>query len=292
MRIFSRNVNWLRAIIKKWDFQKFIEQVSPDILGLQEIKVKKEQLDQFFLDDLQNKWYYLFFNPAEKKWYSWTAIFSKIKPKNLIKWINLTDEELEEVIYEKGLFEHNQHNHYKNISQEIEEVIKNDSEGRVLTAEYNDFYFTTVYTPNAKWDLSRLDFRQIWDLAFLKYMKKLEKTKPVIFCWDLNVAHKEIDLKNPKANMGSHWFTIQEREWFSNFIKHWFIDTFRYFYPDKKDAYSWWSYFWKARENNSGWRIDYILISEKLVPYLKEAVILSDIYGSDHCPVGITLELN
>ena len=288
MKILSRNVNGLRAVLKKW-FKDFLKNENPDILGLQEIKVQPEQMDQFVLDDFRNMWYHLYFNPAKKKWYSWTAIFTKIKPLNVFKWIQLTTEEFKEILDKFWYFEHNQQNHYQAIPDEIENVIHQDNEWRVLTAEFDDFYFTTVYTPNAKWDLSRLDFRQIWDAAFLKYMKKLEKKKPVIFCWDLNVAHKEIDLKNPKANIGSHWFTFEERQWFENFIKNWFIDTFRYFYPDKEWAYSWWSYFGNARKNNSGWRIDYVLISKELLPKLKEAFILNQIDGSDHCPVWIEL---
>ena len=273
MRLLSRNVNWLRAIVKKW-FIDFLKNINPDILGLQEIKVQPEQLDQFFLDELEQSWYKVFLNPAKRKWYSWTAILTKKEPLKIIKWIQI---------------DKNFTKKYSEYEKEIEEVIHQDKEGRVLTAEFDDFFFTTVYTPNAKPDLSRLDFRQIWDEAFLEYMKKLDKIKPVIFCWDLNVAHTEIDLKNPKANEWSHWFTIEERKGFSNFLQNWFIDTFRYFYPDKTWAYSWWSYFWNARKNNSWWRIDYFLISNKLIDKLKDAFILPEITGSDHCPVGIEL---
>ena len=287
LKILSRNVNWLRAILKK-GFLDFLKQEQPDILGLQEIKVHPDQMDQFVLDEIKDLGYHLYFNPAEKKGYSGTAIFSKIKPLNVFKWINLSQEEFKDIIHTVPGLRNN--NHYKALPEEIENVIHKDNEWRVLTAEFDDFFFTTVYTPNAKWDLSRLDFRQIWDAAFLKYMKKLEEKKPVIFCGDLNVAHKEIDLKNPKANQGSHWFTLEERQGFENFIKNGFIDTFRYFYPDKEWAYSWWSYFGKARQNNSGWRIDYILISKQLLPYLKEAFILNQIEWSDHCPVWISLD--
>ena len=287
LKILSRNVNWLRAILKK-GFLDFLKQEQPDILGLQEIEVHPDQMDQFVLDEIKDLGYHLYFNPAEKKGYSGTAIFSKIKPLNVFKWINLSQEEFKDIIHTVPGLRNN--NHYKALPEEIENVIHKDNEWRVLTAEFDDFFFTTVYTPNAKWDLSRLDFRQIWDAAFLKYMKKLEEKKPVIFCGDLNVAHKEIDLKNPKANQGSHWFTLEERQGFENFIKNGFIDTFRYFYPDKEWAYSWWSYFGKARQNNSGWRIDYILISKQLLPYLKEAFILNQIEWSDHCPVWISLD--
>jgi len=273
MKILSRNVNWLRAIIKKW-FIDFLQTINPDILGLQEIKVQPDQLDQFFVDDLEQLGYKLYLNPAKRKWYSWTAILTKIKPLNIIKWIQIDEDFTKK---------------YPEYAQEIEEVIHQDKEWRVLTAEFEDFFFTTVYTPNAKPDLSRLNFRQIWDEAFLEYMKKLGQIKPVIFCGDLNVAHTEIDLKNPKANEWSHWFTIQERQWFSRFLKNGFVDTFRYFYPDKTGAYSWWSYFWNARKNNSWWRIDYVLVSEKLTDRLKSAFILPEIMGSDHCPVGIEL---
>ena len=287
LKILSRNVNWLRAILKK-GFLDFLKQEQPDILGLQEIKVHPDQMDQFVLNEIKDLGYHLYFNPAEKKGYSGTAIFSKIKPLNVFKWINLSEKEFKDIIHTVPGLRNN--NHYKALPEEIENVIHKDNEWRVLTAEFDDFFFTTVYTPNAKWDLSRLDFRQIWDAAFLKYMKKLEEKKPVIFCGDLNVAHKEIDLKNPKANQGSHWFTLEERQGFENFIKNGFIDTFRYFYPNKEWAYSWWSYFGKARQNNSGWRIDYILISKQLLPYLKEAFILNQIEWSDHCPVWISLD--
>ena len=273
MKILSRNVNWLRAIIKKW-FIDFLQNINPDILGLQEIKVHPDQLDQFFVDDLEQLGYKLYLNPAKRKWYSWTAILTKIKPINIIKWIQIDEDFTKK---------------YPEYAEEVEEVIHQDKEWRVLTTEFEDFFFTTVYTPNAKPDLSRLNFRQIWDEAFLAYMKKLDQIKPVIFCGDLNVAHTEIDLKNPKANEWSHWFTIQERQWFSRFLKNGFVDTFRYFYPDKTGAYSWWSYFWNARKNNSWWRIDYVLVSEKLTDRLKSAFILPEIMGSDHCPVGLEL---
>lgn len=287
MKILSRNVNWLRAILQKW-FLEFLNQHQPDILGLQETKVSENQIDQFILDEIKSN-YHVFFNPAEKKWYSWTAIFSKIKPLNVFKWIKLNHEEIKKAINQYNLEYKNQNPNL--LENEIKNTILKDNEGRVLTAEFDNFFFTTVYTPNAKWDLSRLDFRQIWDRVFLAYMKKLEKQKPVIFCWDLNVAHKEIDLKYPKANMGSHWFTKEEREGFEEFIKHWFIDTFRYFYPNKEWAYSWWSYLWNARKNNSGWRIDYVLISNSLKNNLKKAFILSEVLWSDHCPVWIEIDL-
>ena len=273
MKLLSWNVNWLRAVVKKW-FMDFLNNVQPDILWLQEIKVQPDQLDQFFLDDLEQAGYKVYFNSAKRKWYSWTAILTKKEPLNVIKWIHLEEDLIKT---------------YPEYAKEIEEVIYQDKEWRVLTAEFDDFFFTTVYTPNAKPDLSRLNFRQIWDEAFLKYMKKLDQIKPVIFCWDLNVAHQEIDLKNPKANEWSHWFTKEERQWFSNFLKHWFIDTFRYLYPDKTWTYSRWSYFGNARKNNSWWRIDYFLISNKLVDKLKDAFILPEITWSDHCPVWIEI---
>ena len=244
-KYISWNVNGLRAVIKK-GFLEYIEEQNPDIIGLQEIKLSEGQLD------LEIPGYNMYYNYAERKGYSGTAIFTKEKPIN--------------VTYGIGIEEH-------------------DNEGRVITAEFSEYYFVTVYTPNSKDKLLRLDYRMIWEDEFLKYLKNLEKSKPVIVCGDLNVAHKEIDLKNPKTNTRNPGFTIEERNKFTNLLDSGFIDTFRYFYPDKEFAYSWWSYRGNARKNNTGWRIDYFCVSESLKNRITDAEIQSNIEGSDHCPV-------
>ena len=249
-KYISWNVNGLRAVIKK-GFLEYIEEEKPDIIGLQEIKLSEGQLD------LEIPGYNMYYNYAERKGYSGTAIFTKEKPIN--------------VTYGIGMEEH-------------------DNEGRVITAEFFEYYFVTVYTPNSKDKLLRLDYRMIWEDEFLKYLKNLEKSKPVIVCGDLNVAHKEIDLKNPKTNTRNPGFTIEERNKFTNLLDSGFIDTFRYFYPDKEFAYSWWSYRGNARKNNTGWRIDYFCVSESLKNRITDAEIQSNIEGSDHCPVVLYMK--
>ena len=249
-KYISWNVNGLRAVIKK-GFLEYIEEQNPDIIGLQEIKLSEGQLD------LEIPGYNMYYNYAERKGYSGTAIFTKEKPIN--------------VTYGIGIEEH-------------------DNEGRVITAEFFEYYFVTVYTPNSKDKLLRLDYRMIWEDEFLKYLKNLEKSKPVIVCGDLNVAHKEIDLKNPKTNTKNPGFTIEERNKFTNLLDSGFIDTFRYFYPDKEFAYSWWSYRGNARKNNTGWRIDYFCVSESLKNRIADAEIQSNIEGSDHCPVVLYIK--
>lgn len=249
-KYISWNVNGLRAVIKK-GFLEYIEEQNPDIIGLQEIKLSEGQLD------LEIPGYNMYYNYAERKGYSGTAIFTKEKPIN--------------VTYGIGIEEH-------------------DNEGRVITAEFFEYYFVTVYTPNSKDKLLRLDYRMIWEDEFLKYLKNLEKSKPVIVCGDLNVAHKEIDLKNPKTNTKNPGFTIEERNKFTNLLDSGFIDTFRYFYPDKEFAYSWWSYRGNARKNNTGWRIDYFCVSESLKNRITDAEIQSNIEGSDHCPVVLYIK--
>lgn len=249
-KYISWNVNGLRAVIKK-GFLEYIEEQNPDIIGLQEIKLSEGQLD------LEIPGYNMYYNYAERKGYSGTAIFTKEKPIN--------------VTYGIGIEEH-------------------DNEGRVITAEFSEYYFVTVYTPNSKDKLLRLDYRMIWEDEFLKYLKNLEKSKPVIVCGDLNVAHKEIDLKNPKTNTRNPGFTIEERNKFTNLLDSGFIDTFRYFYPDKEFAYSWWSYRGNARKNNTGWRIDYFCVSESLKNKITDAEIQSNIEGSDHCPVVLYIK--
>ena len=249
-KYISWNVNGLRAVIKK-GFLEYIKEEKPDIIGLQEIKLSEGQLD------LEIPGYNMYYNYAERKGYSGTAIFTKEKPIN--------------VTYGIGIEEH-------------------DNEGRVITAEFSEYYFVTVYTPNSKDKLLRLDYRMIWEDEFLKYLKNLEKSKPVIVCGDLNVAHKEIDLKNPKTNTRNPGFTIEERNKFTNLLDSGFIDTFRYFYPDKEFAYSWWSYRGNARKNNTGWRIDYFCVSDSLKDRITDAEIQSNIEGSDHCPVVLYMK--
>ena len=255
MKIFSWNVNGIRAVINKGEFKKFISHYQPDVLCLQETKAKKGQAE-IDLPDYEEFW-----NSAERAGYSGTAIFTKIKP------IGVTFDEAFDDLADK----------YGDLNKE----------GRVTTLEFDDFYLVTVYTPNAKDDLSRLSVRQQWDEAFLKYLKTLHQTKPVIFCGDLNVAHREIDLANPKQNVGKHGFTHEERHGFDEFLRVGFVDSFRELHPSKKNAYTWWTHWANARERNVGWRIDYFLVDKKLRKKLVGAEILAKQMGSDHCPVMI-----
>lgn len=250
MKLISWNVNGLRACLQK-GFLDFFKEADADIFCLQETKLQARQ------HDLELPGYHQYWNYAEKKGYSGTALFTKKEP--------LT------VTYGMGIEEH-------------------DHEGRIITAEYEDFYVVTVYVPNSKRELERLSYRMEWEAAFLAYLKKLEEKKPVTFCGDLNVAHKEIDLKNPKSNHHNAGFTDEERGCFGTLLKSGFIDTYRYFYPDKTEMYSWWSYMFKAREKNAGWRIDYFVVSEALKPRLAGADIHMQVMGSDHCPVELTLQ--
>lgn len=250
MKFISWNVNGIRACLTK-GFMDFFYNVDADIFCLQETKVQAGQVE------LDLNGYYQYWNYAEKKGYSGTAIFTKKEPIS--------------VSYGLGIEEH-------------------DKEGRVITLEFEDFYFITVYTPNSKTELERLDYRMIWEDEFRKYMKNLEEKKPVIVCGDLNVAHKEIDLKNPKTNRKNAGFTDEEREKFTELMNAGFIDTFRYFYPEQEGSYSWWSYRFKAREKNAGWRIDYFLTSNSMKDRLVSAKIHSEILGSDHCPVELVIK--
>lgn len=250
MKFISWNVNGLRACVGK-GFMDFFKETDADIFCLQETKLQAGQID------LELPGYHQYWNYAEKKGYSGTAIFSK--------------EEALQVTYGIGVEEH-------------------DHEGRVITLEYPDFYFVTVYTPNSQNELARLDYRMKWEDDFLYYLKKLEETKPVIFCGDLNVAHREIDLKNPKSNRKNAGFTDEERGKFTALVEAGFIDTFRYFYPDLEGVYSWWSYRFSARAKNAGWRIDYFLTSASLKDRLQDAFIYTEVMGSDHCPVGLLLK--
>lgn len=251
MKFISWNVNGIRAAVGK-GFEDVFKELDADIFCIQESKMQEGQLD------LTTEGYYQYWNYAERKGYSGTAVFTKEEPLN--------------VSYGLGIEEH-------------------DKEGRVITLEFEKFYFITVYTPNSQTELKRLDYRMGWDDAFRDYMVELNKTKPVVFCGDLNVAAEEIDLKNPKTNRKNAGFTDEEREKFRELKAAGFVDTFRYFYPDQEGIYSWWSYRFSARAKNAGWRIDYFMVSDSLKDKLKDAKILTDIMGSDHCPVELDITL-
>ena len=250
MKFISWNVNGLRACVSK-GFLDFVQNENADVFCVQETKLQEGQID------LELPGYHQYWNYAEKKGYSGTAVFTKEEP--------LT------ISYGIGIEEH-------------------DHEGRVITLEYPEYYLVTVYTPNSQRELTRLDYRMKWEEDFLSYLKKLEEKKHVIFCGDLNVAHKEIDLKNPKSNRKNAGFTDEERAKFTALTEAGFIDTFRYFYPDLEGAYSWWSYQFSARAKNAGWRIDYFLASQCLKDRLQDAIIYKDVMGSDHCPVGLVIK--
>lgn len=250
MKFISWNVNGIRACVKK-GFLDFFQEADADIFCIQESKMQEGQLE------LDLKGYHQYWNYAERKGYSGTGIFTKIEPIS--------------VSYGIGIEEH-------------------DQEGRVITLEFEDYYFITVYTPNSQNELKRLSYRMKWEEDFLAYLKKLEEMKPVIFCGDLNVAHTEIDLKNPKTNRKNAGFTDEERGKMTTLLESGFIDTFRHFYPDQEGIYSWWSYRFNARKNNAGWRIDYFIVSECLKDRLKDAKILTDIMGSDHCPIELDFD--
>lgn len=249
MKLISWNVNGIRACLNK-GFAESFKQLDADIFCIQETKCQPEQIE------LEFEGYTSYWNSAEKKGYSGTAIFTKQKPLN--------------VTYGIGIEEH-------------------DKEGRVITLEFEKFYMVDIYTPNSKRELERLDYRQIWEDEIRKYLLKLNETKPVIMCGDLNVAHKEIDLKNPKTNRHNAGFTDEERQKMTELLDAGFTDSFRYLYPDKENAYSWWSYMGHAREKNVGWRIDYFIVSKSIENQIKEAKIYPEIMGSDHCPVGLEI---
>jgi len=251
MKFISWNVNGIRACMGK-GFMDFFNAIDADIFCLQETKLQAGQIEM----DLPG--YHQYWNYAEKKGYSGTAVFAKAEPLA--------------VTYGIGIAEH-------------------DTEGRVITLEYPEYYFITVYTPNSGDGLKRLDYRMEWEDAFLAYVKKLDESKPVIWCGDLNVAHKEIDLKNPKTNHKNAGFTDEERAKISTVLESGFTDTFRYFYPDMEQIYSWWSYRFHARENNSGWRIDYFITSDRLREKLQDAKIHTEVLGSDHCPVELDIDI-
>ncbi|OUN70698.1 exodeoxyribonuclease III [Drancourtella sp. An57] len=250
MKFISWNVNGIRACVQK-GFLDFFQEADADIFCIQETKMQEGQLD------LELPGYHQYWNYAVRKGYSGTAIFTKREPVS--------------VQYGIGIEEH-------------------DQEGRVITLEFEDFYFVTVYTPNSQSELARLDYRMQWETDFLAYLKRLEEKKPVVFCGDLNVAAEEIDLKNPKTNRKNAGFTDEERDKFRTLKAAGFIDTFRYFYPDQEGIYSWWSYRFSARKKNAGWRIDYFVVSEALKDRLEDAKILTEVMGSDHCPVELDMK--
>lgn len=250
MKLISWNVNGIRACVKK-GFLDYFKEVNADILCIQESKLQEGQIN------LELEGYYQYWNYAEKKGYSGTAVFTKIKPISVSYGINKDEH---------------------------------DKEGRVITLEFDDLYFVTVYTPNSQQKLARIEYRMKWEDDFKEYIRKLDENKPVIICGDLNVAHKEIDLKNPKPNRKNAGFTEEERSKFTDFLNGGFIDTYRYFYPDKEAAYTWWSYRFNARANNAGWRIDYFCVSERINSRLVGADIHSNIFGSDHCPIQLVIK--
>jgi len=251
MKLISWNVNGLRACLNK-GFLDFFREIDADIFCVQETRLQEGQLE------LELPGYEQYWNHAEKKGYSGTAVFTKHKPIEVRRGL--------------GVEEH-------------------DREGRVLTVEFDQFFLTNVYTPNSQRGLTRLDYRMVWDDAFRSFVRELNQEKPVIICGDLNVAHQEIDLKNPDSNRKNAGFTDEERAKFSELLEAGFIDTFRYFYPDRRDAYTWWAYFAKARERNIGWRIDYFLVSADFKEHLVDAAIHDQVLGSDHCPVELRLRL-
>ena len=248
MKIVSWNVNGLRAAITK-GFYDFFNEVDADLFGIQETKMQENQVD----DNMKKLGNFQYWNSAEKKGYSGTAVFLKNKPLNV--------------------------------------TYGSDNEGRVITCEYEDFFFVNCYVPNSKRELERLDYRMEWEDQMRDYLISIDKVKPVIYCGDLNVAHKEIDLKNPNTNHRSAGFTDEEREKMTKLLDAGFIDTFRYINPDLTDAYSWWSYMFRSREKNVGWRIDYVIVSDRIKDKIKDVKIYSDILGSDHCPVGLDIDL-
>ena len=251
MKLISWNVNGIRACLNK-GFLDFFNKENADIFCIQETKMQEGQIE------LKLEGYYQYWNSAEKKGYSGTAIFTKVKPLK--------------VFYGMGIEEH-------------------DKEGRVITLEFDKFYMVNVYTPNSKRELERLEYRMVWEDEFRKYLLKLNETKPVIMCGDLNVAHEEIDLKNPKTNRHNAGFTDEEINKMTELLKSGFTDSFRYLYPEKENIYSWWSYMFHAREKNAGWRIDYFIVSKSIETQIKEATIYTEILGSDHCPVGLEIKI-
>ena len=251
MKLLSWNVNGLRAVMNK-GFKEFFKEINADILALQETKLQEGQIE------FNPEGYYTYWNSAVKKGYSGTVVFTKKEPKK--------------VTYGIGIEKH-------------------DQEGRVITLEFEKFYFVDCYTPNSQRELTRLDYRMEWEKDFREYLKELNKTKPVILCGDLNVAHNEIDLKNPKSNKHNAGYTEEERSQMTELLNEGFTDSFRYLYPEKEGIYSWWSYMFHAREKNAGWRIDYFIVSNDIKEKIKDSIIHTEIMGSDHCPVELDIEI-
>jgi len=268
MKIYSWNVNGIRAVQKKGLLEPFITTHQPDILCLQETKAQPDQVAEDF--EALYPDYYQYWHSAEKKGYSSTAIFSKHEPLDVCKGLPA---------------------HIQKAYQLTDAYGDTTNEGRVMVAEYEGFYVSTVYTPNSKDDLSRIPMRQEWDPAYLQYMSELQKDKPVIFCGDFNVAHTELDLARPQPNMGKKGFTTQERNGIDEMIKYGFVDTLRLLHPDATNQFTWWSHFGGARERNVGWRIDYVMVHESLKELVKQARIHPDVLGSDHCPVSVDLAI-
>ncbi|MHA3224902.1 exodeoxyribonuclease III [Globicatella sulfidifaciens] len=252
MKLASWNVNGIRSVLNKGALQSYLDESNPDIICLQETKAQEDQVDF----DFSELGYYEYWNSAVRKGYSGTAIFTKIKPLS--------------VTYGIGIEDH-------------------DQEGRVITLEFADYYLVTVYTPNAKRDLTRLEYRQVWEDDFLAYLNTLNAVKPIIFCGDLNVAHQEIDLANPKTNTKNAGFTIEERTKFSQVIEAGYVDVFRYRNPEVTGAYTWWSYMNKARQRNVGWRIDYFVVSPNIIDRIHDVKIRPEVMGSDHCPIELEI---
>ena len=255
MKLISWNVNGLRAAMNK-GFNEFFKEIDADIFCIQETKMQKDQITDNIRELFKDR--YEYWNSAIKKGYSGTAVFSKIKPEKVTYGINIEEH---------------------------------DQEGRVITLEYKNFYLVNCYTPNSQRELTRLEYRMKWEDNFREYLKQLNNNKPVILCGDLNVAHNEIDLKNPTTNRHNAGFTDEERNQMTKLLNIGFVDSFRYLYPDKKDCYSWWSYMFHAREKNAGWRIDYFIVSEHIKEKIIDSKIHSEILGSDHCPVELDIEL-
>lgn len=255
MKLISWNVNGLRAVVTK-GFKDVYENLDADIVCIQETKMQQEQVSQDILNIFKDR--YVYWNSAEKKGYSGTAVISKIKPISVTYGIQKEEH---------------------------------DKEGRIITVEYEKFYLVNCYTPNSKRQLERLEYREIWEDEIREYLIKLDKKKPVIYCGDLNVAHNEIDLKNPSSNHNSAGFTDKERNKMTELLSSGFIDSFRYLYPEKIGVYSWWSYMFHARDNNAGWRIDYFIVSDSIKNKIIDSKILTEIFGSDHCPVELDIDL-